>query len=194
MACTCTQPGIKNVCEWFSGMQEVGAFSSTKMARATKMWRNSHTDRLYNTHTVSVRRAYALKTSSLCQVRPCPDVCVCYTFTSCSSSHLAPARPSSCLNVPHFRILCLLPLLIRERRQCPKPPPRSTSNQTRSAKVPMAKTIPASVVASSVVHLRMSGGKACVKQPRDTAAEDALPLLQRQALRQKQHAEASLKT
>jgi hypothetical protein len=28
----------------------------------------------------------------------------------------------------------------------------------------------------------MSGGKACVKQPRDTAAEDALPLLQLQAL------------
>jgi hypothetical protein len=40
----------------------------------------------------------------------------------------------------------------------------------------------------------MSGGKACVKQPRDTAAEDTFPLLQRQALRQKQHAEASLKT
>jgi cold shock CspA family protein len=131
---------------------------------------------------------------SMCLSFVCVCVCVCYTFTSCSRSHLAPARPSSCLNVPHFRILCLLPLLIRERRQCPKPPPRSTSNQTRSAKVPMAKTIPASVVASSVVHLRMSGGKACVKQPWDTAAEDALPLLQRQALRQKQHAEASLKT
>ena len=36
------------------------------------------------------------------------------------------------------------------------------------------RPLPASVAASSETHLSMSGGKASGKQPRDTAAEDAL--------------------